>query len=140
MSEEAVRGLIIAHSSLAAALAAAVRQIADVGDEALRTISNEGKGPEQLLQTVRDAVGDSPVIIFTDLASGSCAFAARKIALNRPATGVVCGVNLPVLLDFVFHRNLPLPALVNRLVEKGKGGIIGACTEEGVRADRAVSR
>lgn len=140
MSEEGVRGLIIAHSSLAAGLAAAVRQIAGVDDEALQTVSNEGRGPEGLLTAVRDAVGDSPAILFTDLASGSCAFAARKISLDRPGTGIVYGVNLPILLDFVFHRDLPLPSLVERLVEKGRGGINGAYTEEGARADRAVSR
>ena len=140
MSEPEVRGLIIAHSSLAAGLAAAVRQIAGIGDDVLQTVSNEGRGPEGLLSAVRDAVGDAPVILFTDLPSGSCAFAARKISIDRPDTGIICGVNLPILLDFVFHRNLPLPALVNRLVEKGKGGINGACTEESARADRAVSR
>jgi N-acetylgalactosamine PTS system EIIA component len=140
MSEEQVRGLIIAHSSLAAGLAAAVRQIAGVGDEAIQTLSNEGRGPEGLLNALRKAVGDSPVIIFTDLPSGSCAFTARKVALERPATGIVCGVNLPVLLDFVFHRDLPLQQLVDRLIEKGKGGISGACTEDGVRVDRAISR
>ena len=140
MSSEPVRGVIIAHSSLADALAAAVRQIAGLGDEPLRTLSNEGRTPEGLVEAVEKAVGDAPVILFTDLGSGSCAFAARKIARLRPNTGVVCGVNLPVLLDFVFHRDLPLPDLVARLVEKGKGGIVGACTEEAAHADRAASR
>jgi mannose/fructose-specific phosphotransferase system component IIA len=140
MSDTAVRGLIVAHATLASALAAAVRQIAGSDAEVLQTISNEGRGPEQLLESVRLAAGDLPVIIFTDLGSGSCAFAARKLALVRPNTGIVSGVNLPLLLDFVFHRDLPLQALVERLVEKGRGGISGACTEEGVHADRALSR
>jgi mannose/fructose-specific phosphotransferase system component IIA len=137
---EPVRGLIIAHSSLASGLAAAVRQIAGGDDEVLQTLSNEGRGPDGLLRAVREAVGDDPAILFTDLPSGSCAFAARKISIERPNTGIVCGVNLSILLDFVFHRDLPLPDLVARLVEKGRGGITGACTEEAARADRAVSR
>jgi mannose PTS system EIIA component len=115
-------------------------QICGVGEEALATISNEGRGPEGLLDRFAKAVGDAPVIIFTDLGSGSCALAARKLAIEPSDTGIVCGVNLPMLLDFVFHRDLPLQALVERLVEKGRGGISGACTEEGVRADRALSR
>ena len=139
MSDGAVRGLIIAHSSLAAGLAAAVRQISGVDDDVLQTISNEGRGPEGLLSAVREAAGDAPVLLFTDLPSGSCAFAARKIAMTRAYTGIICGVNLPLLLDFVFNRDLPLEALVKRLVEKGKGGISGTCSEEVVRADRAVS-
>ena len=36
---------------------------------------------------------------------------------------MVCGVNLPILLDFVFHRDVPLDELVTRLVEKGREGI-----------------
>lgn len=140
MSEEQVRGVIIAHSSLAKGFASAVAQIAGVDEDALLTISNEGRGPDGLLAEVRAAVDDAPVVIFTDLPSGSCALAARKVAMKRPATGIVYGVNLPVLLDFVFHRDLPLPSLIDRLVEKGRDGISGACTEEGVSADRALSR
>ena len=57
MSEDAVRGLIIAHSSLAAGFAAAVRQIAGVGDDVIQAISNEGLGPEELLEKIRVGVG-----------------------------------------------------------------------------------
>jgi mannose/fructose-specific phosphotransferase system component IIA len=32
-------------------------------------------------------------------------------------------VNLPILLDFVFHRDMPLDELVPRLVGKGRDGI-----------------
>lgn len=137
---EAVRGLIVAHSSLAAGLVAAVQQIAGVGPEALQPVSNEGRGPQELLAAVREVAGDSPVIVFTDLASGSCAFAARKVALDRPDTGIICGANLAVLLDFVFHRDLPLPELVDRLVDKGRGSILGVCTEEAPHVDRALPR
>ena len=140
MSEEQVRGLIIAHASLGEGFAAAVRQIAGTDETALQAISNEGHGPEGLLAAITEAVGDSPVILFTDLPSGSCAFTARKLSLVRPETAVVCGVNMPILLDFVFQRHLQLDVLVDRLVEKGRGGINGACTEDGARADRALSR
>lgn len=136
---EAVRGLIVAHSSLAAGLSAAVRQIAGVDEDVLQPLTNEGRGPEGLIAALQEAVGDAPAIIFTDLGSGSCAFAARRLALDRPNTAVVCGANLPVLLDFVFHRDLPLPQLVQRLVEKGRAGIIGSCTEDVPHANRAIS-
>jgi len=36
---------------------------------------------------------------------------------------VVCGMNLPMLLEFVFHRELPLSELVPRLLRKGKEGV-----------------
>jgi mannose/fructose-specific phosphotransferase system component IIA len=137
---EPVRGLVVAHSSLAAGLTAAVRQIAGVEVEVLQPLTNEGKGPDGLVAAIREAVGEAPVILFTDLSSGSCALAARRVAMERPCTGVVFGANLPVLLDFVFHRDLPLTDLVERLIEKGRTGINGVCTESAADVDRAVSR
>lgn len=138
---ETTRGLILAHSSLANGLLGAVRQIAGVEDAGvLGSLSNEGSGPDDLIAAITAAAGASPAVIFTDLSSGSCAFAARKIALTRPHTAVVSGVNLAVLLDFVFHRDLPLPELAQRLVEKGRAAILGSCTEEMVDVDRALSR
>ncbi|CAN5762661.1 PTS galactosamine/N-acetylgalactosamine transporter subunit IIA [soil metagenome] len=136
---ELVRGLIVAHSSLAEGMASAVRQIAGIDEDVISTLSNEGHGPEGLIQAVNESVGTDPVILFTDLSSGSCAFAARKISMKRPNTGIICGVNLAVLLDFVFHRDLPLTQLVERLVEKGRIGITGSCREEAEHADRALS-
>lgn len=137
---DGIRGLVVAHSSLAAGLVSAVRQIAGVGADALQPLSNEGLGPDGLIAAVRERVGDAPVVLFTDMASGSCAFAARRISLERPRTGIVSGVNLPLLLDFVFHCDLPLPELVERLVEKGRGGITGTSTEEEAHADRSLPR
>jgi mannose/fructose-specific phosphotransferase system component IIA len=137
---EPVRGLVIAHSSLAAGLTAAVRQIAGADEGALQPLTNEGKGPEGLVSAIRESVGDAPLVLFTDLSSGSCALAARMVAMDRPNTAVVCGANLPILLDFVFHRDLPLPQLVERLVEKGRSGILGACTEDTADVDRAATR
>jgi mannose/fructose-specific phosphotransferase system component IIA len=134
---DGVRGLVVAHASLAAGLVDGVRQIAGAGDDAIGALSNEGCSPETLRERLNAALGDGPAIVFTDLGSGSCAFAARRIALERPETAVVTGVNLPILLDFVFHRDLALPQLVERLVEKGRAGVTGAC-REAAHADSAV--
>jgi mannose/fructose-specific phosphotransferase system component IIA len=139
MSEGGVRGLVVAHASIAAGLVEGVRQIAGVPEEVLLPLSNIGCGPDALRQRLEEALGSGPAVVFTDLGSGSCAFAARRVALERPDTAVVTGVNLPILLDFVFHRDLSLPELVERLVEKGRAGVTGT-SREGAHADRAVSR
>ncbi|MDQ3556713.1 MAG: PTS fructose transporter subunit IIA [Gemmatimonadota bacterium] len=135
-----VRGLVLAHASLAQAMISAARRISGADEEALAALTNEGCGPDSLLANVRAALGDAPAIVFTDLGSGSCAFAARRVLLDRPQTGLVCGVNLPILLDFVFHRDLPLQALVDRLVEKGRQGVSGACAPTEADADRTAAR
>jgi mannose/fructose-specific phosphotransferase system component IIA len=137
---EAVQGLIIAHASLAEGFAAAVERITGAGPDVLRPLSNEGRGPDALAEAIAEVAGDAPVVLFADLGGGSCAFAARKMALQRPGTAVICGVNLPVLVEFVFRRELPLPTLVERLLEAGRGSISGAWIEETAHADRVVSR
>lgn len=138
MSEPVV-GLVVSHASLAEGLVQSVRQIAGADAGALRAVSNDGCGPEALQAAVSGALGTGPGIVFTDMPSGSCAFAARRLTIDRPDTVVVCGVNLPMLLDFVFHRDLPLPELVDRLVSKGKSAITGSCREVAAHGDRAAA-
>ncbi len=135
-----VRGVILAHSTLAAGLAAAARQISGADEGALRAISNEGQGPDGMAAAIESVAGDEPLIVFTDLGSGSCSFAARKFARTRAQTAIVCGVNLPILIDFVFHREMPLGDLVERLVAKGRTGISGTCIAEAADADRPAPR
>lgn len=136
---EPVRGVVLAHATLAEGLVSSVRAISGMAGDTLVALSNEGCGPESLQALVDAALpGEGPAIVFTDLGSGSCAFTARRIALQRPATGIVTGVNLAILLDFMFHREMPLPELVERLVEKGRAGVTGAHREAAAHADRAV--
>lgn len=138
-SAEPVRGVVVAHSDLATALVRAVERIAGVPD-ALVPLSNEDRGPEEMRRVVEAACGEGPAVVFTDLASGSCALAGRLAAAAGRAV-VITGANLPMLLDFVFHRDMELEALAARLVRKGRDGI-GASASDAGRAqgvDRPVS-
>jgi mannose/fructose-specific phosphotransferase system component IIA len=118
-----VRGVVVGHGDMARGLVDAVRQIAGTQADALLAISNDGKAPAQLAQELDDAAGSGPVIVFTDLQSGSCGVAAAYTCRDRERRAIVCGVNLPMLLDFVFHRAVSLPELVERLVDKGREAI-----------------
>jgi mannose/fructose-specific phosphotransferase system component IIA len=118
-----VRGVVVAHAGLAEALVDAVGRIADPDEGALQAVSNEGLGPDGIAQAILDRAGEGPVIVFSDLSTGSCGFAARKLCGERAAYAMICGVNLPVLLDFVTHRDMPLGDLVARLVERAHRGI-----------------
>lgn len=136
---EAVRGVVVAHGDLGEALIRAVERIAGASD-GLVAVSNEGRAPEEMRRLVREAVGDGPCIIFTDLASGSCAFTGRLVAGGCRGVAVVTGTNLPMLLDFAFHRRMPIGELVERLEGKARGGIQVHLPEVGgTRADRSVS-
>jgi N-acetylgalactosamine PTS system EIIA component len=134
-----VRGILLTHGAMCHGLADAVHKITGVAEEALVAVSNEGRGPEALNEAVREAAGEGPAIVFTDLQTGSCALAARFVCRDPGNRRVVFGTNLPMLLDFVFHRDLPLDELVERLLEKGRSGIRTLeRTEAG--ADRSVPR
>lgn len=119
----AIRGLLVAHGAMAEGMVDAVRRIAGTPPEALLPVSNEGLGPNELQQRVEELLGSDPAIIFTDLQSGSCTMAARITCGEQHPRAVLCGVNLPMLLDFVFHRELPLEELVPRLLEKGRAAM-----------------
>jgi len=109
---------------MAHGLVDAVRRIAGTTvDGVLVPLSNEGMSPPDLRDAVDRLAGDGPTVVFADLLSGSCGMAAMVAARRCGERIVVCGVNLPILLDFVFHRDLPLEELVARLVCKGREAI-----------------
>jgi len=119
----AVRGVVVGHGEMARGLVSAVRRIAGDAADALTPLSNEGKGPEALRAELDELAGDGPVIVFVDLRSGSCGMAGLQCCRDRARRVLIGGVNLPMLLDFVFHRSLPLGELANRLIERGRAAI-----------------
>lgn len=127
MSEaDPVRGIVVGHGEMPEGIVDAVRRIAGGAADALVAVSNDGKGPDQLRRDLDEAAGAGPAIVFVDLQTGSCGAAAFNSCRDRPRRLVVCGVNLPMLLDFVFNRSLPLDDLVARLVDKGRDSIRAA--------------
>jgi mannose/fructose-specific phosphotransferase system component IIA len=124
MSEaQSVRGIVVGHGEMPRGILDAVRRIAGGAADALVAVSNNGKGPDQLKRDLDEAAGAGPAIVFVDLQSGSCGAAAFNTCRECATRVIVSGVNLPMLLDFVFHRDLPLEELVGRLVEKGRDAI-----------------
>lgn len=133
-----LRGIVVGHGDVALGLVHAVRRIAGEEADRLTAVSNEGCSPEALLEQLEQAAGDEPAIVFTDLPTGSCAVAARTVCHGRTDRAVIFGANLPLLLDFVFHRDLPLSELVPRLLAKGRAGIFCAPAPD-PHADPALS-
>lgn len=120
------RGIVVAHGSLADGYVDAVKQITGAGEDALMALSNRGLSPETVAERIRALVGSEPTIVFTDLASGSCGFAARRLCQEYGQLVVISGVNLAILLEFIMHRDKPLSALVPLLLEKGQKSICSA--------------
>lgn len=101
---EALHGVVVCHGNLAKALVEATEQISGVRD-ALVPISNLDCDRGTLEERIAAAVGDRPAVVFVDLASGSCLVAVLARLRARAAVKVVTGVNLAMLVDFVFHRS-----------------------------------
>ena len=122
MSE--VRGVVVAHGDLATSIVDVVDTITGICG-ALVPVSNTGCSPVVLRERIEAAVdGAAEAIVFVDLASGSCGFAGRAVGRLRGHTAVLSGFNLATLLDFVFHREMELVPLAERLVEKGQGALV----------------
>ncbi len=116
-------GVVIAHGGMAAGLVDAVRRIAGSNADALIPISNEGMSPDDLRAAIEEAVGPASAIVFVDLQAGSCCMAAMASCRSCSDRVVITGVNLPMLLDFAFSRDLPFDTLVTRLVDRAREGI-----------------
>ena len=121
MSEE-LRGVVVCHAAMAGALVQAAEQISGV-DAALIPVSNTGCDRDTLEQRVLAAVDKHPAVVFVDLASGSCLVAVLKRLRADPAVRVVTGVNLAMLVDFVFHRSLSPEEAASRAVAIGQASI-----------------
>ncbi len=120
---ELVRGVLLSHGKLAEGMVDAVRKITDLDDGVLVPMSNEGQNPRGLAEQVDALAGSAPLVVFTDLGSGSCALSAQLTCRDNGQRAVVFGMNLPMLLEFVFHRELSLSELIPRLLTKGKEGV-----------------
>lgn len=129
--------LIVAHGELASALVDAAERISGVAG-ALIPISNLECSPDTLRQRIRAARPPGPTIVFVDMGSGSCGFASLGVAREMEDMAVVSGVNLPMVLDFLFHRDMPLAELARRLVDKGRDSTTAYTDSLISNADHAV--
>lgn len=115
-------GVVVGHGTVAEALVGAAEEISGVRG-ALIPVSNSGADRATLEQRVIDAVGEHRAVVFVDLPSGSCLFAAMRGLSSREHVRVVTGVNLVMLLDFLFHREEDIAAVARRAAEAGARAI-----------------
>jgi len=113
-----LRGVVVSHGTLGDGFLEAVRQI--TGQVAgLVAVTNDGCDREALLERLEGAIGPHPAVVFTDLPSGSCLQAAAGYLRTHEGVAVVAGVNLAMLIDFVYHRDLSADEAARRAADKG---------------------
>ena len=104
MSE--LRGVVVGHGSVAQALVEAAEEISGLRG-VLVPVSNTGCDRGALEARVAAAVGEGAAVVFVDLAAGSCLLAVLRRLRDRDDVRIVTGVNLAMLVDFLFPRTLP---------------------------------
>lgn len=118
------RAVVTGHATLPEGLVAAVAQITGRGAWLL-PLSNAGLGREEIEAQLRDAVERYGIgVVFTDLPAGSATLAARRVMHEVPGLTLVTGVNLAVLLDFVFSDvATPAAEAARHAAEKGRAAL-----------------
>lgn len=117
-----LQGVVVCHGALAGALVDAVEQVSGVRG-VLVAVSNSGCDRGRLEERIVAAVGDRPTVVFVDMASGSCLIAALAQLRTRPDVRVVTGVNLAMLVDFVFHLSQTPEVAAARAASTGEQAI-----------------
>ncbi|HEX5387553.1 MAG TPA: hypothetical protein VFW66_12670 [Gemmatimonadales bacterium] len=97
-----LQGVVVCHGALAGALVEAAESISGVSG-VLVPVTNTGCDRGTLEQRIVAAVGGRPTVVFVDMASGSCLVATLARLRSELDVKVVTGVNLAMLVDFVFH-------------------------------------
>jgi mannose/fructose-specific phosphotransferase system component IIA len=119
---EVLQGVVVCHAKLAPALIEATESISGVTG-ALIPVSNADCDRGSLEQRVLEAVDSRPTVVFVDMPSGSCLFAVLNRLRAAPGVKVVTGVNLAMLVDFVFHRSLSPEEAAARAATAGERAI-----------------
>jgi len=121
-----LRGVIIGHGEFAEALLETAEQI--VGEQnQIEIVSNTGCSGSSLSEKIRKVVQRDAIdetILFVDLPGGSCTISCYSLLKDMKDLNVICGINLPILLEFFMLREkYTARELVPILIEKGKNNI-----------------
>ena len=113
-----LKGVVLTHAGVSDSLVHAVHAITGI-DDALIAVSNVGMGRDRLCEVLNDLTFDSPTVVFVDLPGGSCLHAVIAATRERQDVALVTGVNLPMLLDFVFNRDKTASEAAERAISVG---------------------
>ncbi len=118
MNSSPLVGVVVGHGTVAGALVAAAEEITGIRG-LLVSVSNTNCDRATLEERVVEAIGDREALVFVDLPSGSCFHASLRRMHGHTGIQVVTGVNLAMLLDFLFHRDEPPTGAASRAVATG---------------------
>ncbi len=119
-------GVVVAHGRLGEGLLSALTRVAGT-QENLWAVSNDDLDSESLVAEIESLLAERTAgreaILFSDLDGGSCSQACRRLLASDSVRAVFYGVNLPLLIEFVFLQDLPFDEFCEALLEKSRGAL-----------------
>ena len=121
-----IRGIIIGHGDFGKAMLSTAERI--VGKQQfVDVISNVGLSCELLTKKIEKILKSNKkheTIIFVDLPGGSCTISCFNLLKNEKKLNIICGINLPILIEFFTIRNKhSVHDIIPILIKKGKENI-----------------
>ncbi len=120
-----VRAILITHGMLGAELLKVAGRLYGVPD-GVAALTNEGRSGDDLVRHLHESLGpgSDPIFVFLDMPGGSCLLAALSVAARDERIIVVTGVNLPMLLEFLHHRDtVSVEELLERVLSRGRDAV-----------------
>lgn len=123
-----VKIILVSHGPLAESLLKTASEICCFNQDDVRVCGlNEGKGPEDMINTIRQFSAQGEVLVLADIFGGSCCNTALSCSSDLKNVNVICGVNLNMLLTaFNNMSRLNLAQLTQKVVGDGKKAIFNA--------------
>lgn len=118
--------LLVTHGPYATALIESVEMVYGKQEKIESVYLNQGESVEKLQDKINEAINTlncEQVLIMVDILGGT-PYTAGAIKLENPNINVITGINMPMLLEILPHRNEDLKVLSKIAAESGKNGIV----------------
>ena len=123
------RIVVAGHGDLADALVSSAQLICGMVEDLHAIGLRPDDSPESFGERLAGATAtDGPVLILTDLVGGTPHNVAMAVARRQPAAVLISGVNLAVLIEAATTTDALDAALVERLVDGGRGALADAAS------------
>jgi mannose/fructose-specific phosphotransferase system component IIA len=118
---------IISHGSLAESLKDISEKLAATETQML-CYTNQRLSLEQMQSNIEERIDQlkpEKIILFVDIAGGSCWHLANRIKKDHKDAVIISGINVPLIVSYQMNYNcLEWDDLLNKIVEDGKKGIL----------------
>ncbi len=120
-----IAATIITHANIGKEFINAANIIMGNADDILFFNNETIKEQKELLIEFLEKNNNLPIFIFVDFIGSSGSYFIQTLTKDLSNVRIFGGLNLPMFLDFLAYRNtLEIPALIEKIINAGKRGIL----------------